>query len=141
MKFNLYCLGCADRVEDFIMIPSSRCILLIFLDYAGADALRLLRFREHLFPDADTPSRLFNGVPYKELHIVNIKSTPNNTIMSLTNFNGDVLSLHTAGIEGFKNAKKGTNLAAQQAAITFGNVSIYGMYTFICVKVSHMFKT
>jgi len=44
--------------------------------------------------------------------------------MTFTNFRGQVLSLHTAGIEGFKNAKKGTNLAAQQAAITFGNVSI-----------------
>ncbi|KYN08899.1 PREDICTED: 30S ribosomal protein S11, chloroplastic [Trachymyrmex cornetzi] len=77
--------------------------------------------REYLFPDADTPNRLFNGVPYKELHILNIKSTPNNTIMTLTHFSGKVLLLHTAGIEGFKNAKKGTNIAAQQAAITLGN--------------------
>jgi len=72
----------------------------------------------------DTPNRLFNGVPYKQLHIVNIKSTPNNTIMTITNADGKVLSLHSAGIEGFKNAKKGTNIAAQQAAITLGNVSI-----------------
>lgn len=49
--------------------------------------------------------------------------------MSFTNFSGKVLSLHTAGIEGFKNAKKGTNLAAQQAAITFGTVSIHGMWS------------
>lgn len=86
--------------------------------------------QEHLFPDADTPNRLFSGVPYKELHIVNIKSTPNNTIMTFTNSNGKVLSLHTAGIEGFKNAKKGTNLAAQQAAITLGNrILEYGINT------------
>jgi len=86
--------------------------------------------QEHLFPDADTPNRLFNGVPYKELHIVNIKSTPNNTIMTFTNFSGQVLSLHTAGIEGYKNAKKGTNIAAQQAAITFGNrILEYGVNT------------
>ncbi|XP_077258001.1 mitochondrial ribosomal protein S11 [Temnothorax americanus] len=77
--------------------------------------------QEHLFPDKDTPNRLFNGVPYKELHIINIKSTPNNTIMTFTNFSGKVLSLHTAGIEGYKNAKKGTNIAAQQAAMTLGN--------------------
>jgi len=31
---------------------------------------------------------------------------------------------HTAGIEGFKNAKKGTNIAGQQAAITLASVSI-----------------
>ncbi|KYN33248.1 30S ribosomal protein S11, chloroplastic [Trachymyrmex septentrionalis] len=86
--------------------------------------------QEYLFPDADTPNRLFNGVPYKELHIINIKSTPNNTIMSFTNFSGAVLKLHTAGIEGFKNAKKGTNLAAQQAAITLGNrILEYGINT------------
>lgn len=30
--------------------------------------------------------------------------------------------LHSAGMEGFKNTKKGTNVAAQQAAITFGTV-------------------
>lgn len=82
-------------------------------------------FRQHLFPDTDTPNRLFNGVPFKELHIINIKSTPNNTIMTFTNSRGKVLSLHSAGTEGFKNAKKGTNLAAQQAAITLGNVSIH----------------
>ncbi|KAG5306134.1 RR11 protein, partial [Acromyrmex insinuator] len=86
--------------------------------------------QEHLFPDADTPNRFFNGVPYKELHIVNIKSTPNNTIMTLTNFNGKVLLLHSAGTEGFKNAKKGTNVAAQQAAVTLGNrVLEYGVNT------------
>ncbi|KAL6266685.1 hypothetical protein P5V15_003524 [Pogonomyrmex californicus] len=86
--------------------------------------------QECLFPDADTPNRLFNGVPYKELHIVNIKSTPNNTIMTFTDFNGKVLSLHSAGIEGFKNAKKGTNIAGQQTAITFGNRIIqYGVNT------------
>lgn len=80
-------------------------------------------FRENLFPDADTPNKLFNGVPYKELHIVNIKSTPNNTIMNFTDYVGKTMMLHTAGIEGFKNARKGTNIAAQQAAITLGSVS------------------
>ncbi|XP_071573732.1 small ribosomal subunit protein uS11 [Temnothorax nylanderi] len=86
--------------------------------------------QEHLFPDKDTPNRLFNGVPYKDLHIINIKSTPNNTIMTFTNFSGKVLSLHTAGIEGYKNAKKGTNIAAQQAAMTLGNrVLEYGVNT------------
>lgn len=44
--------------------------------------------------------------------------------MTLTDYKGKGLSLHSSGIEGFKNAKKGTNIAAQQAAVTFGNVSI-----------------
>ncbi|XP_014606879.1 PREDICTED: 28S ribosomal protein S11, mitochondrial-like isoform X2 [Polistes canadensis] len=34
-------------------------------------------------------------------------------------FKGKMLALHTAGIEGFKNTRKGTNVAAQQAAVTF----------------------
>lgn len=92
-------------------------------------------FRGHLFPDADTQNRLFDGRPFKDIHIVNIKSTPNNTIMSFIEASGKVLMLHSAGIEGFKNAKKGTNLAGQQAAITLGNVSIDCTCS---VKVSHM---
>lgn len=43
--------------------------------------------------------------------------------MNFTDHEGKVLSLHSSGIEGFKNARKGTNIAAQQAAITFGHVS------------------
>ncbi|KMQ88762.1 30s ribosomal protein chloroplastic [Lasius niger] len=89
----------------------------------------------HLFPDEDTPNRLFDGRPFKELHIINIKSTPNNTIMNFTEANGKVLLLHTAGIEGFKNAKKGTNIAGQQAAITLGNrIREYGINT-VRIKV------
>ena len=30
--------------------------------------------------------------------------------------------LHSAGVEGFKNTRKGTNIAAQQTAVTFGRV-------------------
>lgn len=59
------------------------------------------------------------------MHIINIKSTPNNTILNFTDANGKTILSHTAGIEGFKNAKKGTNIAGQQAAITLGNVSIH----------------
>ena len=73
-----------------------------------------------LFPNASTPYELFDGIKYDHLHIINVKSTPNNTIMSLTDHKGMGKMLHSAGIEGFKNTKKGTNIAAQQAAITFG---------------------
>lgn len=89
----------------------------------------------NLFPDADTPTRLFDGRPFKDIHIVNIKSTPNNTIMNFMEASGKVLMLHSAGTEGFKNAKKGTNLAGQQAAITLANrIREYGVNT-IRIKV------
>lgn len=45
-----------------------------------------------------------------------------NSIVICDIFIGMGKMLHSAGIEGFKNTKKGTNIAAQQAAITFGTV-------------------
>lgn len=50
-----------------------------------------------------------NGVAY-------IQSTFNNTIVTITDPNGDVVSWASAGSTGFKGAKKGTPFAAQTAA-------------------------
>lgn len=44
--------------------------------------------RDDLFPDVNTPNRLFDGIPFKELPIFNVKVTKNNTIISLTDFKG-----------------------------------------------------
>lgn len=72
-----------------------------------------------LFPDENTPEALFNGVQFKDLPIVNIRVTKNNTILSLTNPKGEIQVIRSCGVEGFKNTKKGTNIAAQSTAITF----------------------
>ncbi|XP_043686484.1 30S ribosomal protein S11, chloroplastic [Vespula pensylvanica] len=72
-----------------------------------------------LFPEEDTPNWIFKGIPYKELPIINIRATRNNTILSLTDYKGKILAIHSAGIEGFKNTRKGTNVAAQQTALNF----------------------
>ncbi|MBD1835941.1 30S ribosomal protein S11 [Trichocoleus sp. FACHB-90] len=50
-----------------------------------------------------------NGVAF-------IQSTFNNTIVTISDTNGDVLSWASAGSSGFKGAKKGTPFAAQTAA-------------------------
>ena len=50
-----------------------------------------------------------NGVAY-------IQSTFNNSIVTITDQNGDVISWASAGSSGFKGAKKGTPFAAQTAA-------------------------
>ncbi|GAB4299581.1 MAG: 30S ribosomal protein S11 [Oscillatoriaceae cyanobacterium] len=50
-----------------------------------------------------------NGVGY-------IQSTFNNTIVTITDPNGETISWATAGSSGFKGAKKGTPYAAQTAA-------------------------
>ena len=48
--------------------------------------------------------------------VVHISSTFNNTIISITDKNGAVISWGSAGTAGFKGAKKGTPFAAQLAA-------------------------
>lgn len=48
--------------------------------------------------------------------VAHIKSTFNNTIVSITDMNGAVVSWASAGTVGFKGTKKGTPFAAQLAA-------------------------
>jgi len=48
--------------------------------------------------------------------IVHIKSTFNNTIVTITNLTGDTISWASAGSTGFKGARKSTPFAAQTAA-------------------------
>ena len=48
--------------------------------------------------------------------VVHIKSTFNNTIVTITNLTGDTISWASAGSSGFKGARKGTPFAAQTAA-------------------------
>ena len=50
-----------------------------------------------------------NGIAY-------IQSTFNNSIVTITDQKGDVISWASAGTSGFKGAKKGTPFAAQTAA-------------------------
>lgn len=49
----------------------------------------ILRYRKlDIFPDAELPDRLFNGTPFKQLPIFNIRVSKNNTIVSLTDYKG-----------------------------------------------------
>src|SRR5258706_14512762 len=48
--------------------------------------------------------------------IVHIQSTFNNTIVTITDVNGAVLSWASAGSRGFKGSRKSTPFAAQLAA-------------------------
>jgi len=52
-------------------------------------------------------------VPSGQVHI---KSTFNNTIISVTDKQGEVLSASSAGASGFRGSKKGTAYAAQVAS-------------------------
>lgn len=48
--------------------------------------------------------------------VAHIQSTFNNTIVTITDANGEAVSWSSAGASGFKGAKKGTPFAAQTAA-------------------------
>ncbi|MBI5875360.1 MAG: 30S ribosomal protein S11 [Deltaproteobacteria bacterium] len=50
--------------------------------------------------------------------IASIQSTFNNTIVTITDMNGNVLAWSSAGSHGFKGSRKGTPFAAQVAAET-----------------------
>ncbi|MCA8915945.1 MAG: 30S ribosomal protein S11 [Planctomycetes bacterium] len=47
--------------------------------------------------------------------ILHVKSTFNNTIVTVTDLNGDTLAWDSAGSMGFKGSRKGTPFAAQRA--------------------------
>lgn len=52
--------------------------------------------------------------------VAHIQSTFNNTIVTISDTKGDVISWSSAGASGFKGAKKGTPFAAQTAADSAG---------------------
>jgi small subunit ribosomal protein S11 len=81
--------------------------------------------KDDMFPTEGTPDALFDGIRFNDLPIVHIKSTPNNTIINVTSATHDLITYRSCGMEGFKNTRKGTNIAAQATAITVGGVSKY----------------
>nr|YP_010335785.1 ribosomal protein S11 [Chroothece richteriana]UNJ14191.1 ribosomal protein S11 [Chroothece richteriana] len=56
--------------------------------------------------------------------IVHIKSTFNNTIVTISNLTGQTISWSSAGAGGFKGAKKGTPFAAQVASEKAAKVAL-----------------
>jgi len=63
-----------------------------------------------------------------ERGIAHIRSTFNNTIVTITDPQGNAISWGTAGSQGFKGSKKGTPFAAQTAAETAAKAAMeHGM--------------
>ena len=48
--------------------------------------------------------------------IAHIQSTFNNTIVTITDMNGNVIAWSSSGVKGFKGSRKSTPYAAQQSA-------------------------
>ena len=56
--------------------------------------------------------------------VVHIKSSFNNTIVSITDVDGNVISWASSGQLGFKGSRKSTPFAAQQAAEKAGKAAM-----------------
>jgi len=52
---------------------------------------------------------------------VHVQASFNNTIITITDLNGNVLCWSSSGSLGFRGSRKGTPFAAQQAALTAAN--------------------
>ncbi|KAH9518434.1 28S ribosomal protein S11, mitochondrial [Bulinus truncatus] len=76
------------------------------------------------FPTLETHSQTFHGLRFTDIPIVHVKATSNNTIISVHNSNGKILGVESAGTVGFRNAKKGTNVAAQAAALSLAGIAL-----------------
>ena len=60
--------------------------------------------------------------------IAHVLASFNNTVISITDLEGNLLTASSAGAVGFKGSRKGTPFAAQQAATTAATaVKEYGM--------------
>lgn len=75
------------------------------------------------FPDVNLPNKLFNNIPFKDLPIISITVTKNNTKVICNDVNANTIAFSSCGKNGFKNCRKGTNVAGQATAIVVAKVS------------------
>src|SRR2546426_10612258 len=55
--------------------------------------------------------------------LVHVQASFNNTIVTISDMNGNVLSWKSSGSLGFRGSRKGTPFAAQQAAMNAANMA------------------
>ncbi len=67
--------------------------------------------------------------------IVHIKATFNNTLITITDMDGDALCSSSAGCIGFKGSRKSTPFAAQQAAQSCANAAMRNGVREVEIKV------
>ena len=68
--------------------------------------------------------------------IAHVHASFNNTVVTITDLEGNVVSWSSAGAIGFKGSRKGTPFAATQAAIAAGNAAkTHGLRQHIAQRV------
>jgi len=73
-----------------------------------------------LYPDETTADKIFNGIKYRDLPYVTIKCTKNNTRFWAHSANKEILFYTSPTLNGFMNAKKRSNVAAQATGLVAG---------------------
>jgi small subunit ribosomal protein S11 len=68
--------------------------------------------------------------------IVHIKATFNNTLITITDGEGDVICTSSAGCVGFKGSRKSTPFAAQQAAMRAAGTAMRNGVREVEIKVN-----
>jgi len=71
-------------------------------------------------PAKTTKKKSFKKREKKVVHngYVHVQASFNNTIVTISDLDGNVISLSSSGSLGFRGSRKGTPFAAQQAALT-----------------------
>jgi small subunit ribosomal protein S11 len=67
--------------------------------------------------------------------IAHIKATFNNTLITITDLDGDTICTSSGGCAGFKGARKSTPFAAQQAAQRAANIAMRNGVREVEIKV------
>ncbi|CAG0885017.1 unnamed protein product [Cyprideis torosa] len=90
-----------------------------------------------LFPDEDTPNQMFGGMLFKDIHIVDVRCSKNNTLMSChtAGKSRDKVAYNSCSKEGFKNCRKATNVAAQATGISFARMLLEKGVRYIRVRI------
>ena len=87
---------------------------------------------------ASTKKKSFKKKEKRVVHsgLVHIQATFNNTIVTISDQEGNVISWSSAGSLGFRGSRKGTPFAAQQAALTAANKAAESGLRSVDVRVS-----
>uniref|UniRef100_A0A1I7VSJ5 28S ribosomal protein S11, mitochondrial n=1 Tax=Loa loa TaxID=7209 RepID=A0A1I7VSJ5_LOALO len=86
---------------------------------SGWVPVSLLNFYNRL-PTVEIFKQHFDGIPFEELPIVHVKASRNNTLITVTDHKYNIITYTSCRLEGFKNARKKTNIAGQTTGVAAG---------------------
>jgi len=89
-------------------------------------------------PAKPSKKKAFKKKEKRVVHVgvVHVQATFNNTIVTITDQEGNTVAWSSAGSLGFRGSRKGTPFAAQQAAMTAANKASENGLRTVDVKVS-----